>query len=111
MLWAELIRVLLMLVLIIALIFGLSVLLRRQQMGRGSAASAIRVLASLSLGAKERLLLVQVGKEQLLVGSSATGLRTLHTLQQAIEVPEPGQLSPAQGFADVLKSMGKGWTP
>jgi flagellar protein FliO/FliZ len=45
-----------------------------------------RVIASLALSPRERLLLVQVGEQQLLLGSGPQGLSCLHLLPQALEL-------------------------
>ena len=71
----------------LALTLGLLVLgLRALKRVRPSAASGpLRLVASLALSPRERLLLVQVGKQQVLLGSSPQGLRRLHLLPEAIE--------------------------
>lgn len=65
----------------------------------------IRLLAQMPVGVKERIMLIEVGSEQVLVGYSASGFETLHVLQQPVEVKVEPQ---ATSFASVLKlAMGK----
>jgi flagellar protein FliO/FliZ len=64
------------------LVLGLRALKRVRPTGSGD---ALKVVASLALSPRERLLLVQVGKQQLLIGSSPQGLRRLHLLPEAID--------------------------
>lgn len=44
----------------------------------------LKILSSLSLGAKEKLLLVQVGEEQLLLGATGQKISFLHRLEQTV---------------------------
>lgn len=110
---SELLRVTLTLALIVVIILGLALGLRRWNGDRVLAPSVFKVLAALSLGGKDRIYLLQVGNEQLVVGSSINGLRKLHTLQEKVTPEQLGLGAPLNGqrFADVLRSLGKGWTP
>ncbi len=97
---AQMLQVGISLLLILVLIGAMAWLLRRFGGGMPGLGGMgpMRVLASLSVGARERLLLVQVGEEQLLLGVSPAGIRTLHTLAEPIELA-PGQ---AGSFAERL---------
>lgn len=86
------------LVFVIGLIVALAWLARRMP-GFGSASNpALRIVGSLALGPRERLVVVAVGQTQLLLGVGAGGTRTLHTLEQPLPVTEPA--TPA--FAQLL---------
>lgn len=88
------------LVLILLLAWGV----KRFQIGGN--AGAIRVIAAASLGARDRILLVQVGDTQLLVGVGSGGMRTLHVLDQPLTVPAgPGSDTP---FARRLRDLAGG---
>jgi flagellar biosynthetic protein FliO len=56
---------------------------------------AIEVTTGLSLGAREKVVLLRVGREQVLVGISPAGMRTLHVLKD----PAPA------GFSDQMKNL------
>ncbi len=93
------------LVVIVAAIVAFGWLYSRMQTVRGSNGGVIHVLASQALGAKERVMLVDVAGRQLVIGVTATQIRTLHVLDQPL--PEAGQPE-SPGFAHRLRSIVKG---
>ena len=77
------------LVMVIGLILALAWLAKRMPGFRGgSASSALRVVGSLALSPRERLVVVAVGDTQLVLGVGAGGTRTLHTLSEPLPVTE-----------------------
>jgi flagellar protein FliO/FliZ len=77
------------LVMVIGLILALAWLAKRMPGLRGgSASSALRVVGSLALSPRERLVVVAVGDTQLVLGVGAGGTRTLHTLSEPLPVIE-----------------------
>jgi flagellar protein FliO/FliZ len=103
---AELVRVLISLLGVVALIFFVGWLSRRAQAHVRPGGRKIRVIESMSVGIKEKVVLLEVGGTQLLVGASPTGgLRTLHVLDTPVQ-DDPGTASQApsiRGFRDVLR--------
>lgn len=87
---------LLALVAVIGLILGLAWLVRRTSHG-SSIPDGLRSVANLSLGAKERIMVVAVGDEQLLLGITANGIHLLHKLPQPL-----GQTSHRRSFYSLL---------
>ncbi|WP_243713553.1 flagellar biosynthetic protein FliO [Luteimonas terrae] len=87
------------LVLVVGLIVALGWFARRMPGIGGASNPALKVLGSLSLGPRERVVVVAVGDTQLLVGTGATGTRVLHTLETPLPVPEA---KPTPVFAQVL---------
>lgn len=87
---SSLISALLALMLVIALILGLAWLLRRMPGNAFNGSAGLRPVASLAVGAKERLLVVDVGGEQLLLGITAGGISLLHTLPRPLPEPSGG---------------------
>ena len=65
---ASLLRLGLGLAVVLALLFGLMVLLRRMGYGQGTGSDAIEILASRSLGPRERVVLIRSGERHLLLG-------------------------------------------
>ena len=55
---------------------------KRFRAGSGARGGAIEILTGLSLGNRERVVLLKVGSDQVLVGISPAGLRTLHVIGQ-----------------------------
>ncbi|MBO3275769.1 flagellar biosynthetic protein FliO [Pseudomonas schmalbachii] len=91
---AQLMQLLFGLVLVVALIFLLAWLVRRvQQVGpRGN--QTIRLLASQALGPRDRLVLVQVGEEQILLGLTPGRITPLHVMQQPVHLPDAEPATP-----------------
>ncbi|NHA13359.1 flagellar biosynthetic protein FliO [Thioalkalivibrio sp. XN279] len=99
---AQAARVLGVLVLVVGLIFGLAALLRRHGGMQRRLPGAISVLSVASIGARERLLLVEVGGRQLLLGAAPGRIQTLLVLDEPVAPVEgaPG----APGFAAQLRT-------
>ena len=55
---------------------------KRFRAGSGARGGAIEILTGLSLGNRERVVLLKVGSDQVLVRISPAGLRTLHVIGQ-----------------------------
>jgi flagellar protein FliO/FliZ len=90
------------LVLVVGLILLLSWLARRVPgLGgsTGGANPALRIVGSLALGPRDRLVVVDVGGTQLLLGVGAGGTRTLHALDAPLPTPA-AKSTPA--FAQLL---------
>lgn len=69
--------------------------------------SRLRLVGGLSLGPRERIVLVQAGDTQLLVGVAPGRVQTLHVLDQPLAaVPEERAVSPAAPFARILERFG-----
>jgi flagellar protein FliO/FliZ len=102
---AELVRVLISLLGVVALIFFVGWLSRRAQGRIRPGGRKIRVIESMPVGIKEKVMLLEVGGTQILVGASPTGgLRTLHVLATPVaDDVAPTVVTPAiRGFRDVL---------
>lgn len=80
---------LLALVAVLALIVGLAWLLKRLPAAGLRGTPQLRVVASLVVGQRERVVVVEVGGQQLLLGVTPGGISPLHTL------PEPLPGAPA----------------
>lgn len=99
---AGLLQVLISLVFILAVIVALAWLATRLRLTPRSASTALKVIADVPVGQKERVVLVKVGDGQALVGVGADGVRSLQLLDRVVEIPAdeaPG------AFADRLKQM------
>jgi flagellar protein FliO/FliZ len=71
-------------VLVLAAVFAAAWLVRRLKTFGRFASGPIEVIADVSLGAKERVVLVQVGGKQLLLGVAPGRVSTLHVLDEPI---------------------------
>lgn len=86
------------LVVVIGLILALAWLAKRMPGFGGASNPALRIVGSLALGPRERLVVVAVGDTQLLLGVGAGGTRTLHTLDE----PLPVATTSPPAFAQLL---------
>lgn len=80
----HLLNVTLGLMLIIGLIFGLSWFVKRFSQGTFTANSHLKIIATMPLGTRERIVLIDAGGQQLLLGITATHINTLHTFDAPI---------------------------
>lgn len=103
----SLLRVLLGLALVLALVFAAAWLMRRLRAIQGAGTDGITVLAQTSLGARERVVLVQVGGQKLLLGAGPGNVRTLLVL--AADAPEASVNTPGAepGSAAALSATPK----
>ncbi len=78
----------------------------------GSAANAakMRVLGGLALGMREKVVLLQVGKKQLVLGVTPGRIETLHVLEgeDCLLKEETAPSGLDAGFAHILKHLGQG---
>lgn len=84
---------------VVVLIVGMAWVMRRMGGMPGTATGALRVLGGLSMGTRERVVLIQVGETQLLLGVAPGRVQTLHVLEQPIPT---GTAAGKGGFAATL---------
>lgn len=76
---------------------------RSKLIGAGNS-DAISIVASRALGAKERLLLVEIAGKQLLVAMAPGQVRTLHVFDEPVVSRKADAIANPAGFAGRLKS-------
>jgi flagellar protein FliO/FliZ len=95
------------LALVLGLLLALVWVLRRAGLVQGAANGHLKILGAVSVGARERVMLIQVGQEQLVVGVTAAEVSLLHLLAEPIDVTEPSvapsDISINEGFAQRLQ--------
>lgn len=100
----EMLQMVMGLMFVIAIILGVAWFIRRmgtfQQMSHG----ALKILGGLSIGQRERVVLIQVGDKQLLVGVAPGQIRTLHVLDSALKV-NTNQKADNTSFSEKLQSV------
>ena len=84
---------------LIALILGAFYLMRRAGSGPRGAGRLIRFVDALALGQRERLVLVQVGEEQIVLGVSPGRVERVHVLEHPVEIDTAQEA----GFSGVLR--------
>lgn len=83
----QLMSVVFSLLVVLAVILALAWLLRRFGQGGFSGQGDMKIVASLSLGTRERLLVVDVQGQQLLIGVTPQQIRTLHVFDEPVIDP------------------------
>lgn len=99
----QVVQLLLGLLLVVGLIFLLAWLMRRVQQIVPRGGQVIKVLATQPLGPRDRLVLVQVGGEQVLLGLTPGTISALHVLKEPVQLADA---EPASGeFAQRLMEL------
>ncbi|MBQ0776337.1 MAG: flagellar biosynthetic protein FliO, partial [Pseudomonas sp.] len=92
------------LLLVVGLIFLIGYLMRRVGPLAPQGGQHIRLLSSLPLGPRDRIMLVDVGGKQLLLGASPGRINTLHVFDEPIaEVSAAGTMN--SDFAKTLRGL------
>lgn len=95
------------LVLVLLCVFALAWVLKRFRNFRPDTGLKLQVLAALSVGTRERLLIVRAGPVDLLIGTAPGRVQSLHTFSAPVDVgsctPAPASISSA--FAEQLRTM------
>lgn len=99
----EILQVFLALVFVLVLIGVAAWLLRRFSVAGFNRQGALRMLASVSVGQRERIVLVQAGETQMLLGVAQGSVRTLHVFDKPI-VLEGREVDGGERFAERLAS-------
>jgi len=81
---------------VLALLFGTAWLVRRLQRLQTTAPGILQPIAQQQLGLKERVMLLRIDQENILIACTGSGIRTLHTWQG----PLPQGLSATAVAAD-----------
>jgi flagellar protein FliO/FliZ len=106
---SELAHVVVALFLVLGVVLVLAKVVRRARGAGARGAQLLEVLAEASLGAKERAVLMRVGRTQVLLGVAPGQVRALHVLAEALEpaLPQAPQ-APGVSFQALLRrSLGR----
>lgn len=90
------------LLLVLLLIVGLGWLLKRLPGSGFRPPEGMKLVASLGLGTRERVVVVEVNGQQLLLGVSAGGISTLHVLPEPLPATPTPNLKQLPNFAQLL---------
>lgn len=93
---------------VVAVIYGCAWLIRRMNGMTGMNNSAIKVVSVLAIGTRERIALVEVGGQQILLGITPSTIRTLQVFDEpVVDAANP----PSSEFSRRLQGMiGKSWS-
>ena len=105
---SQLLQLVLGLLLVVGLIFVLAWLMRRVQRAGPAGNQVIELVGSRALGPRDRLVLVQVGNEQVLLGVSPGSITALHVMTEPVAVPETQNATPefARRLMEALGNKG-----
>lgn len=99
---SSLLGMLFALLLVVGLILALGWVLRRMPGSASRSSGALKVVASLNVGARERVVVVDVAGEQLVLGVTGQQIHLLKSLEAPLPVPEGGSSPFAQLLAQRL---------
>ena len=88
---------------VLGLIVSIAWLLKRTGRFQMAAGGGLRVIGGLSMGSRERVVLVQAGETQLLLGVAPGRVQTLHVLDKPLQIGSPGGSGFAEQLSQVLK--------
>lgn len=93
--------------LVLLMIVASAWLVKRLSRWQGGHTDQLKVVGGLAIGARERIVLLQVGEQQLLVGITPGNIRTLHVLEEPLPVSDgKGTSEPlAAKFATILNKQ------
>jgi len=95
--------------LVLGLILAMAWLLKRSGRFQTGAGGGLRILGGLSMGSRERVVLIQAGDTQLLLGVAPGRVQTLHVLDKPLQSRDA---LPAAGFAEQFgRLLNKDKTP
>ena len=97
--------VLVNLALVLALIGVCAWLYARANVRMRASAGSLAIVASRQVGSRERLAVVQVGDEQVLLGITSQGISHLHTLATPLTATDEASLATSP-FAEKLRALG-----
>lgn len=95
------------LLLVLLCVFALAWFLKRFRDLRPGSQPLLQVLAALSVGSRERILIVRAGPVDLLIGVAQGRVQPLHTFNTPIDVGggTPAPVSVSSAFADQLRKL------
>lgn len=94
------------LIAVLLLVFVFAWLVKKLNLNQHSHNGLIRIVAGISIGARDRIVLLEVGKEQILIGLTPGRIEKLHCLSEPLESSESTPVN-ASFAARLNQIMGK----
>ncbi len=88
-LWAPTVRMVLGLGGVLAVLGVLAFIARRLRQGNAFKSGMIEIISGVSLGGREKVVLLRVAGDEILVGMSPSGMRPLHVIRHHAQPDEP----------------------
>lgn len=93
------------LILVVALILFLAWVLKKMRLPMLGAHSDLCVVRQLPVGAKERVMVIQAGEEQFLVGVTSQSIQLISKLDEPISTTKEKSTTPKTSFAQQLSRV------
>jgi len=94
------------LLMVVALIIGCAMVLKKFQLTQQNV-SGLKIVTSLSLGTKERIVVVQVADKQLLLGVTSQQITVLDNLEQPLELSSNVPADLGKSFTSLFENTTK----
>ncbi len=91
------------LTLVVITIFAVGWLLKKSNLAHQNNNGLIRIVAALPMGTRDRIVLVQIGEEQILLGLTPGRISKLHSLSEPLEVAAENSVTAS--FADRINRL------
>lgn len=101
----SLVQITFSLLMVLACIIAVAWLLKRMNLAQHSTGNLLKVIGSVAIGQRERVVLIEVNDTWLLVGVGPGQIRTLHTLEKVEDWQSATPSVPDNKFANLLSSM------
>lgn len=102
--FSSLLQLTLGMLVVLGLILGIAWILKRSGRFQIAAGGGLKILGGLSMGTRERVVLIQVGEQQLLLGVAPGSVKTLHVLDKPLTAASNNSAS-GRGFAQQLGTL------
>jgi len=99
----NLMQLVIALVVVLLAIAGVGWMVRRLGRFPSGTSAMLKVLGGLTVGQRERIVLLQVGEKQLLVGVAPGRIQTLHVLDEPLPAADSGT-APMKSFSERLSA-------
>jgi flagellar protein FliO/FliZ len=91
------------LILVLLMIFALAWLVKRMGAGSFLSNQHMKIVASVAMGTRERVALLDVGGKQILLGITPQNINTLHVFDEPVIITEPTGEKPPSDFSQKIK--------
>ncbi|GAB4115095.1 MAG: hypothetical protein Fur0026_00410 [Sideroxydans sp.] len=101
----SMVQVIVSLLLVLAAVLAVAWVLKRINLPRQGAGNVLRVISGITVGQRERVVLLEVNDTWLVVGVAPGQVRTLHTLPKGMLPAEGTPAAEAKSFRSFLQQM------